>query len=544
MDRPQLGAHDQWPVVRLDVSHMNAAEAARAVHETLMTATERREYFVADAQAANAKAIRAGAKLWGRARSGGDRLPSGRLIGLVLSIAALAVALAQTIVAVVLAPFAHGLGTNVVGATWLLTAFMLSSAIATPIAGRLGDQIGHRRVIVAGLVLLIAGSILAALSTRADWYGGALAGRIVQGLAGGVFPCAFGLARQALPARRLPGLVATLSAMFGVGGALGMVVAGPLADIGGLASVFWLVAVLAALALLGILVAPAQLYGVGRRARLDLPGGALLAAALVAGLLAISQGRQWGWNSAAVLGLIAAAVILAAGFAVTERHTSTPLVDMRLLVGRNLLAVNLATIVIAVGMFAAVVLVPLLAQTPARLGYGFGFDPAQTGLLIAPMGLLMVLAAPLTPRLSKIVGSRAVFQIGAVLAAIGLLGFAALHDKPATVALSGAVLGIAYGLGFGSLGNLVIDATPPDQTGAATGINTILRTVGGAIGSAMAAAIVASTANVTSGAPAEAGYTTAFVVAAAIALGAAGIAAAIPSARRAANQSEAAPAAN
>lgn len=471
----------------------------------------------------------------------------------VLLVAALAVALAQTIVAAVLAAFAGQLGTDVIGVAWLLTAFMLASAVATPIAGRLGDQFGHHRVALVGLVLLVVGSVVAAFSTSAGSYGGTVAGRVVQGLAGGVFPCTFGLARQLLPPQRLPGIVAGLSAMFGVGGAVGMVAAGPLTDWLGLTSVFWLVAFLGAVALVGVfLVVPASasgpspgpaLEGAGRRA-LDVPGGMLLAATLVALLLAISQGRSWGWGSAPVLGLLVATVVFAAAFAVTERRTTAPLIDLRLLVGRRLVALNVATVVIGIGMFTAVLLIPLLAQTPTELGYGFGYSPSRTGLLIAPIGIFMVIAAPLTPRLSKAFGARAVFQLGAVLSALGLLGLGLLHDEPVMVALDGAVIGLAYGLAFGSLGALVIDASPPEQTGAATGINTILRTVGGSIGSALAVTIVASTSHAGTS-PTEAGYTTAFLVSAVIALAAAVIAAAVPTsehADRAAHVPEAPPA--
>jgi MFS family permease len=183
--------------------------------------------------------------------AGGGATPrAARVVAPVLLIAALTVALAQTVVVAVLAAFARELHTDAVGATWLLTAFMLASAVATPIAGRLGDQYGHHRLIVAGLVLLILGSAIAAFSANNGWYGGTLTGRVIQGLAGGVFPCTFGLARQLLPSQQLPGVIAGLSAMFGVGGAVGMVAAGPLVDLTGLTSVFWLVASLALLALM------------------------------------------------------------------------------------------------------------------------------------------------------------------------------------------------------------------------------------------------------------------------------------------------------
>ncbi|WP_078840620.1 MFS transporter [Streptomyces antioxidans] len=462
-----------------------------------------------------------------RLRGGGVSGDSGRTAvgggAAVLLLAAFGVAIAQTIVVAALAVFARELDTTATGATWLLTAFMLASAVATPVAGRLGDLFGHRRVIVTGLALLLTGSVVAASSTQLDSYPGAVAGRVLQGLAGGVFPCAFGLARQSVPPERLGGVVAALSVTFGVGGALGMVVAGPLVDVTGPAALFWLIAALALLALAGMAratspSAPRPPTG----GRVDLAGAALLAGVLVTVLLAISQGRAWGWSSPWIIALFAATLALSAAFGAVERRVAAPLVDLRLLIGPRLLTTNIATLVVSVGMFAAVTLLPLFVQTPTALGYGFGYSPARTGFVMAPMAICMLLATPLAARVSNALGARAAFRTGAVLAAIALAGLGLLHGHIAAVLVWCAVLGLAYGLAFASLGGLVVGSVGQEQTGAATGVNTILRTVGGALGAALAAAIVASSATAL-GPPTESGYTTAFVVAGAIALCAAAV---------------------
>lgn len=213
------------------------------------------------------------------ARKFGVRDPSGavtprasRMVAPVLLVASLSVALAETVVVGVLASFARALDGDAVGAAWLLTAFMLAAAVATPSAGRLGDRYGYHRVVVIGLLLLLVGSGIAAVSTGQGWYAGTLSGRVLQGLAGGVFPCTFGLARQLLPARRLPSAVAALSAMFGVGGALGMVAAGPLVDLSGLTAVFWMVAGLTLFVLAGVFLLPAPQPSSGHRSTaLDAP---------------------------------------------------------------------------------------------------------------------------------------------------------------------------------------------------------------------------------------------------------------------------------
>jgi len=449
--------------------------------------------------------------------------PTGRRLATpTLLLAALAVAVSQTIVVAALPVFSRQLAVSATTATWLLTAFLLAVAVATPIAGRLGDLYGHRRVMVAGLSALAAGSVLAAISDHAGWFTGLLIGRVLQGLSGGVFPVAFGLARRAASPARLDGLVAALSAMFGVGGALGIVVAGPIIATTGTPWLFWLSMALAGVALAGVALAgvaflPADQRTPVKSGRLDIPGAALLSTTLVALLLGISQGRTWGWISTATVATFAACLLLATAFVAAERRAAVPVIDLRLLRQRTLLGTNIATVVISIGMFAAVTLIPQYSQTPTRAGYGFGHSPAQTGLLMAPTALLMVLAAPLAARLSKRTSSRTTFQLGAALAVagLGLLGLA--HDHPWQFYLAGAILGAAYGFAFASLGALVIGAVDQHQTGAASGINTILRTIGGALGAQLAAVVLTNSATPSSPLPTESGYTTAFLASAGIA---------------------------
>ncbi|MGI5151578.1 MFS transporter [Plantactinospora sp. CA-294935] len=456
-----------------------------------------------------------------------------RLATPTLLLASLAVAVCQTIVVAALPVLSRKLAVSATTATWLLTAFMLAVAVATPIAGRLGDLYGHRRVLCVGLSALLLGSVLAAVSDHAGWFAGLLAGRVLQGLSGGVFPVAFGLARLSAPPATLNALVAALSAMFGVGGALGMVVAGPIVAAIGTPSLFWLGVVLAGVALVGTAFLPADRSAVVDRGRPDVLGGVLLAATLVSLLLGISQGRSWGWASVPVVATFVVCLVLGVAFVAVEFHAVAPVVDMRLLRQPTLLGANIAAVVISVGMFAAVTIIPQYSQTPSRLGYGFGDSPADTGLLMAPTALLMILAAPVCARLSKRTGSRTTFQIGAVLAAagLGLLGVA--HDHRWQFYLAGAILGAAYGFAFASLGALVVGAVDSHQTGVASGINTILRTVGGALGAQLAAVVLTNSAAPSSTVPTESGYVTAFLASAGVAAIAFLVALTIPRAARA-----------
>jgi MFS family permease len=180
---------------------------------------------------------------------------------------------------------------------------------------------------------------------------------------------------------------------------------------------------------------------------------------------------------------------------------------------------NLAALVLGFGMFASFVLVPQFVELPTSTGFGFGASVTQAGLFLVPATLGMLVAGPISGRLSSTVGSRVPLILGAVFscAAFVLLTFA--HSEHWQIYTAMAVMGIGIGFAFSSMANLIVEAVPSSQTGVATGMNTIVRTIGGAIGSQVSAGIVAATLAV-NGEPTERGFTIAFAAAAvALAIG-------------------------
>ncbi|MEV0390302.1 MFS transporter [Nonomuraea sp. NPDC050643] len=459
-----------------------------------------------------------------------------------LLLAAVTASLSQTIVIAVLPVLGLELAAPATGVTWVLTTFMLASAVATPIAGRLGDMFGYRRVLVACLGFFVAGTLVCGLAAETRSLGWMVAGRALQGVAGGVFPLAFGIVRSALAPGRMPGVIALLSAMFGIGGSAGMVLAGPVADAAGTGWLFWGTLPLATAALAATAALPRTVEtspggsaagpGAATRGggRVDVGGAVLLSGALVALLLAISQGRAWGWGPAAVAGGCGAMAL--GGFVRVQLRAAAPLVDLRLMARRALVTTNLATLIVGAAMFGVITLIPRFVQTPPTAGYGFGASVTEAGLVMVPIALVMLIATPLAPRLAARYGARLPLQAGAALAAASFLLLAAFHDRLWHVYAAGLLVGAGYGLAFASIGNLVVEAVEPHQTGVATGVNTIVRTVGGAIGAQIAAALLATGTPAGPGAtPAESGYTTALVVFAVLAVAALVAASAVPGRR-------------
>src|SRR3954453_1319789 len=221
----------------------------------------------------------------------------------VLATAALAYAVSQTMVAPALPAIQEDLHTTTTEVTWVLTVYLLTASIATPILGRLGDMFGKERVLVAVLTGFCVGSAICGLSHS---IGVLVAGRAIQGCAGAVFPLAFGIIRDEFPRERVAQGIGLISATFGIGGAAGLVAAGIIVDHLSYEWIFWIALIVTAVAVVcTLLFVPESPVKVP--AKIDWLGAVLLAVGLGALLFGISQGPAWGWGSGRVLGLLVVA---------------------------------------------------------------------------------------------------------------------------------------------------------------------------------------------------------------------------------------------
>jgi EmrB/QacA subfamily drug resistance transporter len=427
---------------------------------------------------------------------------------LVLAAAGLAYALAQTMIVPALPAIQRTLGGDPADATWLLTAFLLTAAVATPLLGRLGDMYGKEHWLLISLGVFGAGSVVSAL---AGSLGLMIAGRAIQGAGGAIFPLAIGIIRDEFPREKVATGIGTISAMFGIGGGVGLVVAGVLVDGIGVQWIFWLSAAASAAAAWAtwrfVPESPVRV-----RARIDWLGGLLLSGALLTLLLGVSEGNAWGWASGGVLGLFAASAVLTLAWASWEWRAVDPLVDLRLMRRRPVWTTNVTAFAIGFAMFGSFVLIPQLVQTPPAAGYGFGASVTASGLFLWPSSLVMLFAGPLSGRLGTRFGSKLPLALGAVFASAGYFWLAALHGARIDIYLGSVLLGIGIGLAFAAMANLTVEAVPADMTGIASAINAIMRQIGGAVGAQVSAAIVSAHFVLGGRFPAESGYTTAFAM--------------------------------
>jgi EmrB/QacA subfamily drug resistance transporter len=443
---------------------------------------------------------------------------------LILSTAALAFALAQTTLIPALGELAGALHTDASGVAWTLTGYLLSAAVCTPVFGRLGDMFGKRRLLVISLGVFAAGSVVAALANDLNVL---VAGRVLQGAGGGIFPLCFAIIRDEFPRDKVSSSIGLISATFGIGGGAGLIIGGVLVDGASYHWIFWLGAVMAVAAavLTQVLIPESPNRSPGR---IDFRGAAVLAVGLTLPLLAIARANAWGWGSTKTLGLIAVGAVILAGWVVLEKRTPQPLADVELLGRPPVLMTNLATLLVGFGMFGSFILIPQLAEAPESTGYGFGLSATGAGLLMLPGALAMLVAGPFSGVLTRRYGGRLPLSLGALIAAAGLLAMALDHGTQGAMVAWNLVLSVGIGLAFAAMPNLIFDAVPQSETGEATGFNTLVRSVGASLGSQISAAILVGSVVAGTALPDEGSYTTAFLVSAGVATAAAVVAILIP----------------
>ena len=454
----------------------------------------------------------------------------------VLTLAAAAFALQQTMVVPALPALQRELDTTTTWVTWVVTGFLLSAAVFTPILGKLGDRYGKERLLVVSLAIFLAGCIGSAAAPDI-W---TLIGfRILSGAAGAVFPLSIGIIRDEFPPERMKVGIGLLSAVFGIGGGFGLVLSGLIVDH---VSWRWLFVVGA----VGVAVAIVMVHRfvpespVRSTSRIDVPGAVLLSVVLATLLLALSEGTSWGWTSPAVLGLFAVSASSAVLWVALELRVDEPLIDIRVLAERSVLLTNATALISGFAMFGSFVLVPRFAEAPAglpaavaeRIDYGFGASATMTGLYLLPGSLLMLFAGPTAGLLGRRFGSKWPLAIGMAIVALSATTLAALHAEPWQIVAAMAGLSLGVGFSFAAMAALITEAVDPTETGIAMGINTVMRTVGAVIGAQVGAVILAAETLEGTNVPTENAYVSAFVLAAVAAAVAAVLAVLVTPVRR------------
>ncbi|MEV0092460.1 MFS transporter [Streptomyces sp. NPDC050738] len=406
----------------------------------------------------------------------------------VLAFCGVVVAVMQTLVVPLLPHVPALTGATPSAASWLVTVTLLTGAVCTPVLGRVGDMYGKRRVLVAALGVLVVGSVLCAVSSD---IGVLIAGRALQGAALAVVPLGISIMRDELPPARVLSSVALMSSTLGIGAAVGLPIAALVIEHSDWHTMFWASAGLGLLDVVLVLVFVPE-SPLRARGRFDVVGAIGLSGALVALLLAVTQGGEWGWGSTRIVGLFVAAVVIGLAWGFYEMRVSSPMVDLRVSARPAVLLANIAALLIGFSFYANSLVTGQMVQEPKVTGYGLGASIVVSGLCLLPGGITMVALSPISARISTSRGPKVTLGLAAVVMIVGyVLRFFTSHSL-LMIIIGATVVSSGTALAYSALPSLVMRAVPVSETGAANGLNTLMRSVGQAFCSAVVAAVLAN----------------------------------------------------
>ncbi|WP_231378108.1 MFS transporter [Corynebacterium glutamicum] len=291
------------------------------------------------------------------------------LLVVTLASAGITVSLAQTLVIPIIGRLPEIFNTTAVNASWIITVTLLVGAVATPVMGRLADMYGKKKMMLISLIPFVLGSVICAVS--ADLIP-MIIGRGFQGLGSGLIPLGISLMHDLLPREKAGSAIALMSSSMGIGGALGLPLAAAIAQFASWRVLFWFTALVALTVGAVIWKAIPARPRIVRSGGFDYFGTLGLAMGIIALLLAVSKGSEWGWRSALTIGLFVAALVILVGWGWFETRQKSPLIDLRTTIRATVLMTNIASILIGFTMYGMNLILPQVMQLPVILGYGLG----------------------------------------------------------------------------------------------------------------------------------------------------------------------------
>jgi MFS family permease len=414
--------------------------------------------------------------------------PRPLLVIAVLAYCGFVVSVTHTLVLPLLPRIPELLGTSVTAASWVATITLLAGAVANPVVGRLADMYGKRRMLLASLAILVAGSAIGALAPSLPVL---LVGRTLQGLAIGVIPLGISILRDELPPERVGTGIALVSVTLGLGGGVGLPMSGLVADSLGWHALFWIVFAcgLAGLVLVTKLVPESP---VRAPAPFDVAGAFGLSVALLGFLLFISKGADWGWTGPATITALTTGVVVGHWWVRWERKRPHPVVDLTTTLRRPVLLTNIASVLVGFAMFFQFIATVELVTLPTVTGHGLGGSILVAGFVQLPSALVMMATSPVCAWLSSVRNPRFTLALACLVIAAGYVVRTVAHAELWQIALAGLVIGAGIGLAYGAMPALIMANVPVSETAAANAANAVFRLVGSAVGSAAASAILVS----------------------------------------------------
>jgi MFS family permease len=414
--------------------------------------------------------------------------------------------------------------------SWILTSYLIAGAVMTPIAGKLSDIYGRKKILLVIMVIYAIGVSMAGFAS--DIYFMIFA-RVIQGIGMSMFPIAFGMIRDQFPREKISIGQGVITSMFASGAVVGLTVGGIIVQDYGWQSTFFTIIPIAIALLLVIwrfihLIDSRDEDQSQKRSRIlegddnasktssqgdnstmtmpkassqiDIKGAITLAITVASFLLVLTLLETSGSNimaangndnypsnaesSALVLPFLIIGVIAFVFFIIIERKEKYPLVDFKLMLHKSILPANLIIMLVGFSMFMAFQTVPILVRNPEP--FGFGGDAISAGKVQLPFAIVLLIFGPTSGFIVSKLGSLKPIIVGTFMTTAGFIGLLMFHSTELSVSANLGIL--STGLSLTSVGamNVIILSTPQQFSGISLGMSSLMRIIGASIGPALA----------------------------------------------------------
>lgn len=429
--------------------------------------------------------------------------------------AALSTAIVSSLGMLLVPSISAQMDVSVSTAQWMLTINLLVGAVATPVMGRLSDGPHKKRLLLVALVIILLGSVMAALAPTFSIF---LVGRALQGLTYGIVPVTIALARRYVEPARQQGSISSLSVTVATGIGIGYPLTGVIAGLTDYRFAFWFASLFVLSAIVVVArVVPAGPDEAAPRHSFDYSGAALLAAGLGGLLLGISEGPTWGWGSPQTVVVLGVAALVLTAWTYVELRSDHPLINLRVLRTGDVLLANTTAIGLGAALYIGLSLASLVAQSPTSTGYGMALPVFWAGFVMLPLSVGSFTANRLVRRIGRRVRLSTLLPVGAALMTVAAVLLWVAHSELWQVLAGMLLFGLGLGAAYAAMPALIARSVAAAELGSSVSFNQVLRTVGSSFGTAVSGAVLAAHM-APDGHSTATGITTAFAVGALICL--------------------------
>lgn len=392
-------------------------------------------------------------------------------------------------------------GTDIAQLSWVMTAYTLVAAASVGVCGRLGDQFGRKRVLIAVLVISTIGTLVSALAPSVEVV---IVGRAIQGVAASILPLTFGIARSALPTARIPLAVTLLGITASGAGACGILIAGVIIDHFTWQLMFYVCAVLSVAACIAtVFMIPKDSAVVKAGGRIDYVGMVLFSLGIWILLYAVTKAGDWGLGAPRTVIFAAVGAVILLLWARWELNFGDPIVDIRRFRDAKFSLTMLATALsgaVLLGMLSvfnkAVMRTPESITSPdgsiVDLPVGLGFTATQAAIPSVIGAVVGFSLSPVIARLTRSLGAAPVAMLGFGAGIVGYFSVLFTHDSPVAFVVNLVVLSAGgVGLTMATLPMMIMECVPETDTSAATGMQLVTRSTFQAVGTALIGVVLA-----------------------------------------------------